>query len=59
MPGLLEGYEVEKEDFWVKDNQNRWVTADKDTALNITALAGSWNPLKNIYALGCFVLRNQ
>jgi len=59
LPRLLEGYTVEKEAFWVKDNQNRWVTADKDTALNITALAGSWNPLKNIYALGCFVLRNQ
>ncbi len=57
LPRLLEGYEVEKETFWVKDNQNRWVLAEKEAALSFKASAGSWNPLRNIYALGCFVLR--
>lgn len=58
LPRLLEGYAIEKETFWVKDNQNRWVLAERDTALNFKAVAASWNPLKNIYALGCFVLRS-
>lgn len=54
---LLEGYTVEKEEFWVKDRENRWVLGDKDTALNFKASMGSWDPLQNVCALGCFVLR--
>ncbi|MGC9025812.1 MAG: hypothetical protein ACP5NB_13460, partial [Chloroflexia bacterium] len=47
----------EKEAFWVKDQENRWVQADKEAALSFQASAGSWDPLQNVYALGCFVLR--
>jgi len=57
LPRLLDGYLVEKEVFWVKDQENRWVQTDKETALNFEASAGSWDPLQNVYALGCFVLR--
>ncbi len=57
LPRLLDGYIVQKEAFWVKDRENRWVQADKETALNFEASAGSWDPLQNVYALGCFVLR--
>lgn len=57
LPKLLEGYKLEKEDFWIKDDQNRWSLCGRDVALNFKACAGSWNPLRNIYALGCFVLR--
>ncbi len=56
LPRLLEDYEIEEEAFWVKDNQNQWVLAEKETALKFKASAGSWNPFKNVYALGCFVL---
>lgn len=59
LPGLLEGYTVEREDFWVKDNQNRWVLAEKEDALNFKASGGSRKALRNIYALGCFVLRGR
>ena len=59
LPGLLEGYTIEKEAFWVKDNQNRWQLSERGNAINFRASAGSWNPLKNIYALGCFVLKNK
>jgi SAM-dependent methyltransferase len=59
LPKLLEGFTVEKEDFWVKDNENRWIEANKEAALGFKAEAGSWNPLKNVYALGCFVLRKH
>jgi hypothetical protein len=57
LPRLLEGYRVEKEVFWVKDSRNRWLLADKEKALKFKASAGSWDPLQNVYALGCFVLR--
>ncbi len=57
LPMLLEGFLLEKEVFWVKDSQNRWVMAAKDTALETKASAGSWNPSRNVYGLGCFVLR--
>lgn len=49
---LLEGYIVEKEEFWVKDQRNRWVVCDKQTALNFKASS-------EVYALGCFVLRKS
>ena len=57
LPRLLDGYAVEKEVFRVKDEENRWVPCDRETALNFEASAGSWDPLQNVYALGCFVLR--
>jgi len=57
LPRLLESYIVDKEVYWIKDRENRWVQADKETALSFQASAGSWDPLRNVYALGCFVLR--
>lgn len=57
LPQLLAGYAVEKENYWVKDSQNRWVLCSKESALNFKADAGSRDPLRNVYALGCFVLR--
>jgi len=56
LPLLLEGYTVEKESYWVKDNKNQWVLSNGDVALSFKASAGSWDPLENVYALGCFVL---
>lgn len=57
LPRLLRGYLVEKEEFWVKDDENRWVLNTRETALNFEASAGSWDPMQNVTALGCFVLR--
>jgi hypothetical protein len=59
LPLLLSGYTIKKEQYWIKDDNNRWVIADKEIALNTKASAGSWNPLKNYYALGCFALRKD
>lgn len=59
LPQLIEGYKVKREAFWVKDNQNRWMMCDKETALNFKASSRSWDPLWNVYALGCFVLRRS
>ena len=57
LPCLLDGFIVEKETYWVKDNENRWVMCDQATALNFKASAGSWDAMQNVYALGCFVLK--
>jgi SAM-dependent methyltransferase len=57
LPRLLDGYDVEEEAFWVKDTENRWAQRDRDTALDFEARAGSPDPLRNVYALGCFALR--
>jgi SAM-dependent methyltransferase len=59
LPRLLDGYIVEKETFWVKDQENRWRPCDRETALDFEASAGSWDPLQNVHALGCFVLRKS
>ncbi len=50
LPKLLERYIIEQGEYWIKDNQNRWVMVDKVTALN-------WPPGPILYGLGCFVLR--
>jgi 2-polyprenyl-3-methyl-5-hydroxy-6-metoxy-1,4-benzoquinol methylase len=57
LPQLLSDFTIESEEFWVKDNSNRWVLSDKETALGYSASMGSWNVSRNISALGCFVLR--
>ncbi len=46
LPQLLSGYRVEKDVFWMKDTENRWVLCDSDTALNFKASAGSWAPYR-------------
>ncbi|NVM22065.1 MAG: DUF268 domain-containing protein [Desulfobacterales bacterium] len=52
LPRLLDGYTVEIEEYWVKNNENQWVMTDKQDAL-------VREPLERIYGLGCFVLRLQ
>jgi 2-polyprenyl-3-methyl-5-hydroxy-6-metoxy-1,4-benzoquinol methylase len=57
LPLLLEHYQIEKEIYWIKNSENKWEKTDKEMALHFKALAGSWDAMQNIYALGCFVLR--
>lgn len=57
LPLLLKGFSIEKEDYWTKNDQNQWIPCNRERALNFKASAGSWDPLQNSYALGCFVLR--
>jgi len=59
LPRLLTGYDIEKEEYWVKDEQNRWILSNRETALSFQSFAGSWDALQNVYALGCFVLRRS
>jgi hypothetical protein len=57
LPLLLQGYSIFKEEYWTKDERNRWIQTDRETALEFQASAGSFNPLENVYGLGCFVLK--
>jgi SAM-dependent methyltransferase len=57
LPQLLQGYAVQKEEFWTKDSMNRWGTADRDSALLFRPTADLADPVSSSYALGCFVLR--
>lgn len=57
LPQLLREFRIEKEVFWTKNTQNQWVNCKRDEALSFKASVGSWDPLENVYAIGCFVLR--
>ncbi len=47
---LLDGYAIEKEQYWAKNPQNTWTLTDRPNALAV-------EPGERIYGLGCFVLR--
>ena len=57
LPKLLARFDVAEEQYWVKNAENQWTVADKQAALDFNASAGSWDPKRNIYALGFLVLR--
>ena len=57
LPRLLDGLDVDAEQYWIKNAANRWTVCDRQSALDFKASAGSWNPLQNVYALACLVLR--
>lgn len=46
---LLTDWEIVKEEYWMKDNTNRWIQATKSTALSI-------KPKPHYYGLGLWVL---
>lgn len=50
LPKLLEGWEIMKEEFWMKNSDNRWESVKKETALNE-------KPKEHCYNLGLFVLQ--
>ena len=50
LPKLLNGYIVEREEYWVKNERNEWVLIDRQGAL-------AREPQERLYGLGCFVLR--
>jgi SAM-dependent methyltransferase len=60
LPLLLDGFDVLSELFWVKDEANKWVTCDKDTALGFAPESTGEETVEgNSYALGCMVLKKS
>ena len=56
LPKLLHGFVMEKECFWTKNDENRWVSADRAAALNFAPSMHPTRPQDSSYALACFVL---
>jgi len=50
LPVLLQGWEVVQKEYWVKDEENRWICVEESVSLNK-------EPLAHCYGLGLFVLR--
>lgn len=50
LPRLLDGWQVDEKEFWVKQDDNRWVSVDETDALER-------DPKRDLYGLGLFVLR--
>jgi len=50
LPRLLDGYIVEKQEYWLKNKLNNWVLSHKEDAL-------TREPQARLYGIGCFVLR--
>jgi len=46
---LLKSYVIEKEEYWIKNDRNQWIIAEKKEAFNL-------KPSKTFYGLGCFIL---
>jgi len=60
LPLLLSGYSIEKEAYYAKDKYNLWVLChDKEWVLDQKPRVNSLNPLRNLYAIGCFVLKKE
>jgi len=52
LPQLLKGWDILREEYWVKDATNRWRMADRGEALAV-------EPSVYIYSLGLFVLERS
>ena len=57
LPRLLSPLRLEKERYWVKNEENRWAEVDRRTALSFEPRHDPVNPHGCSYALGGFVLR--
>ncbi|HUJ40905.1 MAG TPA: class I SAM-dependent methyltransferase [Candidatus Acidoferrales bacterium] len=57
LPELLNGFTLEKQEFWLKDEADRWVFCQPEQALASVPFSDPIHPVYNSYALGCFVLR--
>jgi SAM-dependent methyltransferase len=59
LPRLLEGYRVEHEEFWIKNEANCWIPCNKQTALAFEPYSYAPNGAYSCYALGTFILNKQ
>jgi SAM-dependent methyltransferase len=57
LPDLLKGFHVEEQCYWVKQSDNCWYPADRESALHYVPTGHPTVGTYCTYALGCFVLR--
>jgi 2-polyprenyl-3-methyl-5-hydroxy-6-metoxy-1,4-benzoquinol methylase len=51
LPKLLGGWALDQQEYWIKDERNRWISVSREVALENP-------PTRRCYGLGLFVLRN-
>jgi SAM-dependent methyltransferase len=56
LPELLKGYEIEEQCYWMKQADNCWHPADRDSALAYVPTSHATKPACYSYALACFAL---
>jgi SAM-dependent methyltransferase len=59
LPRLFAPFRVMKECYWIKDEQNRWVSTTREAALAFQPRHDPSNGHGCAYTLGCFVLRKD
>ena len=57
LPKLLQGFDILEQLFWVKNNENIWLPADREAALAYIPAGDGSDPTHCSYALGCFILK--
>jgi SAM-dependent methyltransferase len=57
LPKLIDGFYIDEQHFWVKDNENCWISCKRDAALEYVPTGDGTDPTRCSYALACFVLR--
>lgn len=57
LPRLLAGFSVERQEFWVKDAGDHWMTVPREVALQTVPRAEGLSSEQTYYGLGCFTLR--
>lgn len=56
LPLLLEGAQMLKEQYWIKNSNNQWIACDRESALNFQPRHHPEDAHRCAYALGGFVL---
>ncbi len=59
LPKLFASFSVVKQEYWIKDEMNRWVRCSREAALSFRPTQHARDPHGCSYALGCFVLRKK
>jgi len=59
LPKLFAPFTVSKQEYWIKNEQNRWVAAERRIALDYQPLNNPNDPHGCTYALGCFILSTR
>jgi SAM-dependent methyltransferase len=59
LPKLFRSFIVERQEYWIKNDENQWVGSSRQMALDFTPRHDPSNPHGCSYALGCFVLRKS
>lgn len=59
LPKVLAPFSIVKQEYWTKNDENRWVKSSRDAALSFKPTYDPSNAHGCAYALGCFVLQKN